>query len=171
MRNILIASDDYFADLQFEIESMEQTDKSYIITVAGLFNKQKVGFEIELNKAIPPGIVDNNIDPSKMKANMAFIRSTGKESNLFLSTLAELYKQDVKAIKMKKESAFYAFALSADKFQPETESLKIQLSYDPSNSEKLQTEFYITTNLKDGFIQFEEKHQIYRSNLIQILST
>jgi hypothetical protein len=163
---VLKKADDGFVDLVLNIVDKKETDSTIIFKVQGLHNADTVGLEISLKKNIKAGVVNGDMKNTFL-SNGISLRSLGKESDRFLTTLASLYN-----LKSKGE-------MRTDKMIFEVANLnETDVDYNSGQyrfKAFLQTdtdvpELFINFDFTNQLIALNEKDQEYRQGIIDYLT-
>lgn len=158
-------------DIFLKIVKDQKTDSSHIYTVKGLYKKQTVGLQIEVNSNIGAGILDGKPDVNSGTARQSVhIRSSGAESDAFVKALAELYGQPtVKAFRQQPLSVT-VFSLNETPVNLDKSGYyKLKLFLEEYD-ENLYSEVFLNINTEQKEIEINEKDWEYRRAIVELLS-
>ena len=167
-----IKHDDGFSDIFFKIVSDAKTDSTHIYIAKGLYKKQVVGLQFEVNTLFNAGIVNGNVNKEGFLSNAVRLTSTGAESDAFIRALADLYEQPVtKNIGFTKQPvSATAFSLNQTSVNLDQKGFyKFKLFFE-ENNDSLYSEIFFNINTYKGEIELPEKDVEYRKPLIMILT-
>lgn len=166
-------SEEGFVNCVFKIENMEETDKSYKFHMSALYDGEFVGMNAEVVRGIDGGLNEDMtlISEHVYRKGIVFRRS-GKESDLLLNVLAQLYGLNLKIRKMVEEETFTAIALHQCPIDMVKEDVRIKIFGNDAGDidEAKYNESFFNVNLQEGYIFWDEKDMDYREPLIRSLT-
>lgn len=158
-------------DLIFTITNKElQTDGYWNITCKAIHKGSVVGFRIFILKGIEAGIVNDDLDNTKFIWDAFRIEGIGEESDNLVNIMSQLYGQQAVTKFTDEQLNYVAFPLNRDKANLEDGVFKFKLFFDDNNELGLYSEFYLNPNFPNGTLEFNEKDEEYRTNIIKHLS-
>ncbi|EJP04349.1 hypothetical protein J9305_13330 [Leptospira interrogans] len=120
--------EDEFVDLTFKIENLKEGSDNFNFNLKAKFKDDIVGFKVMMTKNIDRGF-DSNMELIKQNVcyeGVKFIR-TGKESDLLVSHLNDLYGFASEKLNMTDLETFTAIALTNEPFNLIEDIVKIKL--------------------------------------------
>lgn len=157
-----------FKDLVFTITQFNENGDSYELKVLGLYKGEELGFKVIVKKGMKAGVVDGIIDNTAFVKDGVSILSLGKESNLFLKVLSELYRLPVDK-RFVDRFDFTIFPLEGAPDEIKTSHVKFKLFNDTENQD-YYCELFLHINYPYSLLQFDEKDIEYRKGVINTLS-
>jgi hypothetical protein len=166
-------SEDGFIDCVLKIHDLKENDFTYIFHLAASHNGQILGINVEVVKNIQGGFDnDVNLIENHVYRNGVIFRRSGKESDLLISVLSELYGNLSHQLEMVEEESFTGIALHQGNINMLLEPIKIKI-FGNDKDEDDECDYYesfFNLDLKNGFVFWNEKDQDYRQPLIKSLS-
>ncbi len=159
-----------FSDLSLKIVEEYEKGNKYEYVVKGKFENNIVGLKIIIPNNIPAGIINGEIEAKSFLKNGITILSIGNESDNFLNALSKIYHSQAKSKFSTKPIIATVFPLNqmkADLSQPEY--YKFKVFFNDEGDENEYAEIFINLNLTNKFIEFNEKDNEYRTNIIKAL--
>ncbi len=162
--------EDEFVDLTFKIENLKEDSDNFNFNLKAKFKDDIVGFKVMMTKNIDRGF-DSNMELIKQNVcyeGVKFIR-TGKESDLLVSHLNDLYRFASEKLNMTDLETFTAIALTNEPFNLIEDIVKIKLfgKDQEGASEEDYYESYFNVDLKNQCVWWNEKDPSYRGSLIR----
>jgi len=143
-------------------------DSSYTYIAEGLYEKDTVGFLIEVNKHIPAGVnKDGSVNERDgFKKGVITFKTLGAKSDRFVAALAQLWK--VGNLSKMKNSPIQPLVFTSNKKpvdldKPFTYSFKLFFNDTSDNPGEI---FFTFDTYKRG-IEFQEKNAQYRTIIVQ----
>lgn len=157
-----------WVDLIFDIvESSKIENEIWTFVCKAKFENLMVGFRLFIIDNIEPGINNDQIDNTKFIQKGLSIIGIGKESDNFIHAISSLYgMQNVQNFTNQK-LIYTIFPLNNKVATLEKGKFKFKVFYDDSNEKNLYTEFYINIDLNNKILEFNEKDQDYRENILK----
>jgi len=171
MREISFDTEEGFVDLTFEIVECNKhlvapSRIEYDVWAKGLYEGKVVGFGLLLSTS------KKLFQPLKMGVG---INSLGEESDNLLKTLAELYGEAIpEHARMKQCVPADFFIMSNPKNRKHCfDSMKINLKmfFGNTGDNQYYCEHYLNIDLPNKIIEFREKDEAYRKNIIKCFTS
>ncbi len=158
-----------FADLKFAIVKQQRVGDIYEYHLRGTYRNTVVGFCIQVKDAMSAGIsIDGHlVTPLSIEQSGVCFVSTGKESNLFLNALSELYGMlNFKTFSKSRVVAacFSMNACVADLSAKKPYNFKLFLP--AYNDGEEQPELFLHLKLDEGIVELHEKDMGYRKGVM-----
>jgi hypothetical protein len=170
LRNITsnqIEKDDW-VDLIFDItESSKIENEVWTFVCKAKFENSTVGFRLFINDNIEPGIINDKIDSANFVQDGLSIMGIGKESDDFINAISSLYGMQSIHKFTSQKLIYTIFPLNNKVAKLEKDKFKFKVFYDDSNEKNLYSEFYINIDLNNKILEFNEKDQDYRENILK----
>jgi hypothetical protein len=160
-----------FIDISLLITDKRQEDGYIVYTAQTQYNDTAIGLQIAVKNNMPNGIVYGQID-----AENGFIRdamrfsSIGTESDAFIATLSELYKQPVAATFNPNNVSCTVFSMNAEPVDLDRPFYYQFKAFFEEDNDELYSELYVNINTVDNTIELSEKDVEYRPALVKIFS-
>ena len=167
MREIIVDKETGFVDLTFEIvacnkHSIDSSRMEYDVWAKGLYAGKVIGFGLLLSAT------KRLFQPLKIGLG---INSLGEESDNLLHALAALYGEAIsKHARMKQYVPADFFVLSNPKNKKHCfDAMKIDLKmfFGNTGDNQYYCEHYLNVDLPNKVIEFHEKDEAYRRNIIK----
>ncbi|WP_417761635.1 hypothetical protein [Shewanella sp.] len=164
---VAVGKEDGFVDLAFTISTAKKYQSgAFEIEVKGKLEGANVGFAIEL-------LPSWEANPIEGVANFywgeAFFKSTGRESEAFISALADLYGATISHIVIPNKVYAKVVGLDCNPEQLETTPCRMKFFFNSDGAEELYSEVFINVDLAANMLQFNEKDVGYRAPLLRSL--
>ena len=166
--NMVVDTSEGFCDVSLQIISDSKESNSHIFIVKGLYKKQPIGIQVEINSTAEAGIVNNAINNKAVISNGLKLTSIGKESDNFVHAIADLYK--FPTAKGFSKAPITGSIFNLNEFEgnmDEKKYYKFKVFFE-ENNEELYSEMYININQINRQIDFHEKDIEYRKPLIKV---
>jgi hypothetical protein len=164
-KDVIVLGEDegWGADMKLSITEILKNDDNVTYTVNSTYDKKDIGFKI----SIPVG-----------NAKSLTIYNTGSNSNHFIQTLSKLYKQQVDTsihFVSSKQVAFIDLHQFANQLMgKETENSggqkDLKMFFESENPDDY-AEFYLNINETEHWVEFKEKEDSYRKQVLKGLTT
>ncbi|WP_445722603.1 hypothetical protein [Flavobacterium sp.] len=155
----------------FEItESNKIENNIWTIVCKATFENLIVGFRLFIIDNIDPGINEDKIDETKFVKDGLSIIGIGEESNNFLYVISKLYEIPNNQKFTNEKLLYTVFPLNNNVAKLSKGKFNFKVFYDDSDEKKLYSEFYINIDLKNKIVEFNEKDEDYRKNIIKTFS-
>jgi len=134
--------------------------------VQALYKGQIVELIIGLKDRIPPGLDDNGPNGNLFVEEGIYFKSTGKQSDLLLTAMADRYGIKTGPLKMKEKQVFTCANLnnSMVSYKQGVYRFKIFLETESDNAE-----LFVNFNFDHKIIFLSDKDEAYRESLIKLL--
>ncbi|MGC3981418.1 MAG: hypothetical protein QM808_09180 [Steroidobacteraceae bacterium] len=160
--------EDGFVDLDLPlVEISEKGSGSLRLLARGTFEKQMLGFIVEVNPEWKPQQLEGG--DAIFYWGTVTLRSLGPASDAFVSLIARLYDQRVEKPRMLAEIKAEAVGLDSDPRKIKTNPVHMKLFFH-SESEERYAEVYVNVDVAGKVVQFHEKDPEYRENVIRALT-
>ena len=166
--NIIVENNDGgFVDLTLNISEINiNPDGSILITAESQHQQEKVGFQIELLKDFLPHKID---DEQFIHWGKGYFINTGKNTERFISLLANLYSVNHKQSKQQKIPVSLVY-LSGDPKLLYSQPVRMKFFFNSgSDEEQYYAEVFINIDANKKTLEFHEKDEDYRISLINSL--
>jgi hypothetical protein len=166
-------SEEGFVDCVFKISSIEESESHYFFNLKASFNAQIVGFNVKLYKYIENGFdAEMNGYKDRFYSKGVTFYSSGEESDLLITEIADLYGLELGQLEMVKEESFTVFALMQKRVDFNSEAARLKLfGRDQDHNESSEHyQFFFNIDLPMGLVFWNEKDQAYRNPLVSALS-
>ena len=161
-----------FNDISLKIIETNKQGETYTYLAKGKFENKIVGLKISIKNNLQAGIKKGEIDGTAFKKDGISFQSIGQESDNFLQAISKIYgiKSNCKfSNKIIKSTIFPLNQSIANLNQPEYYKFKVFFNDDEEENENY-AEIFININLEQNFIEFNEKDNEYRANIIKTFS-
>lgn len=156
--------EDGFVDLTFALDvHVKNPDGSQIFRALALYQGKTVGFTAWL----APNWKESKEGPVPTWSGLVELRSSGPESDLFLTALGELYRTTEKPPSMGGATRAAGIALKGSPTHPEQGEVAIKLFFEAKD---LYAEAFLNIDLPKRQIQLREKDPEYRNPLVRALA-
>jgi hypothetical protein len=164
-KDLIIYNEDegWGGDIRLSITEIKRTDTSVNYIVNSLYDKNNIGFQI-------------SIPEEKNKRQMITFKSVGNISNNFILALAKIYKEQ-------SDTSLHFVNTKQAAFVDLNEFAKKQFGQEPGNKNRKDlkvffesenpddyAEFYLNINESEQWIEFREKEDSYRKQVIKGLT-
>lgn len=161
-----VVDEDGFADFDFPLMSAVQVDDGgWLISARGLLNERIIGFDVRLGGEWKAQNVDDGAF-TVFWGNGAIIRS-GAESDEFCALLQDKYQHSGSSREMPDLVETMVVSLGTDPARITEEPIKMKMFVEPEGDESEYAEFFLNVDLRGQVVQFHEKDNEYRENLIK----
>ena len=165
-KEIKVVDEEGFADFDFPLASAAQVDDGgWLISARGLLNKRTIGFDVRLGGEWKAQDVDDGA-LTVFWGNGALIRSGG-ESDDFCGLLQDKYQLAGSSRVMPDLVETMIVSFGTDPIRITEEPLKMKMFVEPEGDESEYAEFFLNVDLRGQVVQFHEKDNEYRENLIK----
>ncbi len=165
-KEMTVGNDEGFVDFDFPLTSAAQVDDGgWLISARGLLNERTIGFDIRLGGEWKAQDVDDGAF-TVFWGNGAIIRS-GAESDDFCGLLQDKYQLSGSSREMPDLVNTMVVSLGTDPVRITEEPIKMKMFVEPEGDESEYAEFYLNVDLRGKVVQFHEKDNEYRENLIK----
>jgi hypothetical protein len=143
-------------------------DGSTLLTVSATVNGKEIALSVILPKVKKDG--------KGFRQENIVIVSKGEQSDRFLEVLADLYKvkqphkKFIDQIKLTYVDLNEMAALMGGKSEPSDET-ELKLFYEDEKDAEAGFELYLNYNMKKGWLEFAEKDEAYRDNIVKAFSS
>jgi hypothetical protein len=153
-----------FTDLVFAVvQHQRNPDGSQLLRLQGAYQGRTVGFAAWL---APTWTASKGQLPTA--SGLVELRSTGPESDAFVSVLAALYKTKAKPTSMAAATKFAGVSLEGNPSRLEAGAVGIKLFYE--GKDDAYAEFFLDLDLPKKRAQLNEKDDGYREPLVRALA-
>ena len=162
-----------FVDLRIPIKEVRVSDTHRYIEMLGNYNSSQIGFMLQIPLNLEAGL---SLQTGDLQVNWKQIRTgsfipTGEQSNAFLKVLGELYGLPAPE-NFYKSIDFTMLPLHENAIDIKNDYVQTKIFFEGKGSdENHYAEAYLNFNLKEKFIEFNEKDEGYRSALLKNLGT
>jgi len=164
-QDMTVVDEEGFADFDFPLTSAGQIDDSgWIISARGLLKGKPIGFDVRLGGEWKPQEVDETL--TVFWGTGAIIRS-GAESDGFCGLLQDKYELVGSSREMPDIVETMVVSLGTDPQRITEEHLKMKMFVQPEGEEDEYAEFFLNVNLPEKVVEFHEKDNEYRANLVK----
>lgn len=172
LNEITVNLDNNLKDIIFSISGFK-TDifNDYEIIARSLYKQKIVGMKIIIRNNIKPGIVNGKIQADLATKGGVQFKSIGKESDLLIAAICELYNQPKKGNFTIRSVVSNCVVFVSKDFDINTDKIKLQLTFDPENKKQLLSEIFMDVDVQKKTIILAEKDQEWRKNIVEILTT
>ncbi len=165
-KEVTVVDEEGFADFDFPLAGAERVDdRGWLISARGLLNKEAIGFDVRLDGEWKPQDVNDGAF-TVFWGTGAIIRS-GTESDAFCSLLQEKYQFAGSSSEMPDLVETMVVSLGTDPSRITEEPVKMKMFVEPEGDESEYAEFFLNLDFRGQIIQFHEKDNEYRENLIK----
>ena len=165
-KEMTIIDEEGFADFDFPLASAAQVDDGgWLISARGQLNKSTIGFDVRLGGEWKSQDVDDGAF-TVFWGDGAIIR-IGAESDNFCSLLQDKYQLTGTSQEMPDLVETMVVSLGTDPVRITEEPLKMKMFVEPEGDESEYAEFFLNVDLRGQVVQFHEKDNEYRENLIK----
>jgi hypothetical protein len=165
-KEVTIVDEEGFADFDFPLIGAAQVDDGgWLISARGLLSKKTIGFDVRLGGEWKAQDVDDGA-LTVFWGNGAIIRS-GAESDGFCGLLQDKYQLSGSSREMPDLVETMVVSLGTDPVRITEEPLKMKMFVEPEGDESEYAEFFLNVDLHGQVVQFHEKDNEYRENLIK----
>lgn len=165
-KEMTVVEEDGFADFDFPLISAGHVDDGgWLISARGLLNKETIGFDVRLGGEWKSQDVDDG-ELIVFWGSGAIIRS-GAESDDFCGLLQDKYQLAGSSREMPDLVETMVVSLGTDPIRITEEPLKMKMFVEPEGDENEYAEFFLNVDLRGKVVQFHEKDNEYRENLIK----
>ena len=166
MKEISVIDADGFADFDFPLSSTAQVDDGgWLISARGLLDKRTIGFDVRLGGAWEAQEVDDGA-LTVFWGNGSIIRS-GAESDDFCGLLQDKYQVTGSSREMPDLVETMVVSIGTDPTRITEEPLKMKMFVEPEGDDSKYAEFFLNVDLRGQVVQFHEKDNGYRENLVR----
>jgi hypothetical protein len=164
--NVKITFEEGFVDFALPVKNMEVIGQERHITLEGIFEDKSVGLQIILPVNMKAGISSDSGELKIINTYQASMNSVGTESNDFLKMVSNLYTEETSGIFSKNPIQFTLLPMLENDFDIEKQTVITKIFFD--KSEKYYSELFLNFEIANGYIQFSEKDQGYKNNIIKV---
>ncbi len=165
-KEVTVVDEEGFADFDFPIINTARVDDGgWLISARGLLNKKTIGFDVRLGGEWKAQDVDDGAI-TVFWGTGAIIRS-GPESDDFCGLLQDKYQLSGSSREMPDLVETMVVSLGTDPARITEEHLKMKMFVEPEGDEHEYGEFFLNVDLRGRVVQFHEKDNEYRENLIK----
>ncbi len=165
-KEMTVVEEDGFADFDFPLISAAHVDDGgWLISARGLLNKETIGFDVRLGGEWKSQDVDDG-ELTVFWGSGAIIRS-GAESDDFCGLLQDKYQLAGSSREMPDLVETMVVSLGTDPVRITEEPLRMKMFVEPEGDENEYAEFFLNVDLRGKVVQFHEKDNEYRENLIK----
>ena len=165
-KEMMVVEEDGFADFDFPLIGAAQIDDGgWLISARGLLNNRTIGFDVRLGGEWKTQEIDDGA-LSVFWGNSAIIRS-GAESDEFCALLQDKYQLTGNSREMPDIIETTVVSLGTDPARITEEPLRMKMFVEPEGDESAYAEFFLNVDLGGQVVQFHEKDNEYRENLIK----
>ncbi len=165
-KEVKVVDEEGFADLEIPLTSATQVDDGgWVISARGLHNEDTIGFDVRLGGEWKVQDIDDGAFMVYWGAG-AVIRS-GAESDQFSGLLQDVYEVVGSSRKMPDLVEIMVASLATDPERIREEPLKMKMFIEPDGDDSEYAEFYLNVDLPGEIVQFREKDEEYRKNLVK----
>jgi len=165
-KELTMVDEEGFADFDFPLTAAAQVDDGgWLISARGLLNKKTIGFDVRLGGEWKAQDVDDGA-LTVFWGNGAIIRS-GAESDDFCGLLQDKYQLTGSSREMPDLVETMVVSLGTDPARITEGPLKMKMFVEPEGDESEYAEFFLNVDLRGQVVQFHEKDNEYRENLIK----
>jgi len=166
LHEIYSPTDEGWFDISLKITSIEtDTHGMSVVMAYGLYNSQVVGVEVDFRNDMIPGLVDGHFDRDAFMQEGIVFCSLGKESDLFLAALAQLYKVDTHACHFARRASTTAIPLEEKPINIQATDLKFKVFFNTDSASKY-AELFVNVDVPNRVLELAEKDEEYRRNII-----
>jgi len=166
MKDITVVDEEGFADFDFPlIRAAQVDDGGWLISARGHLTDKTIGFDVRLRGDWKPQDVDDGAF-TVFWGSGAIIR-TGAESDDFCGLLHDKYQLVGSSRLMPDLVETMVVSLGTDPIRINEEPLKMKMLVEPEGDESEYAEFFLNVDLRGEIVQFHEKDNEYRENLIK----
>lgn len=166
--------DDTFCDIQMSITEKGKDNTYNVFIIKGTYNGNVVGLQIRIITKMPFGISkEGNVNTETGFVPQGLIISTiGKETELFLKALAELYNIPNNRTFSTSEITATVFSLNSTDTDLNTPGYyKFKIFFNEDEDESLYSEMYMNINISEGIFELHEKDPEYRTAIINTFTS
>ena len=162
-----------FEDISLKIVETNKQGNTFTYLAKGKYENKIVGLKISIQNNLKAGINKaGEIDGTAFNKDGISLQSIGQESDNFLHALSKIYGINSNAkfsSKIIKSTTFPLNNNIADLNKSEYYKFKVFFNDQEEENEKY-AEIFININLQQNFIEFNEKDNEYRANIIKTFS-
>lgn len=159
-----------FADIRLKIVEANPKGKNIEYLAKGKFENQIVGLKITLPQNLPEGILNGEINEKSFLKKGVTLTTIGQESDQLLHALGKLYQIPTTAKFSTLPIQVTIFSLNevnADLSKPHY--YKFKIFFNDTGDENEYAEMFLNLDLENNFIEWNEKDNEYRKNIIHSL--
>ncbi|REC79438.1 hypothetical protein DRF60_06340 [Chryseobacterium elymi] len=167
---IINVKEEGFNDIALKIVETENSANAFLYTVKGKYKNKIVGLKLTVQNNINAGIVNGKLDSNAFYRKGMTLQSIGEESDNFLHALCKIYGikcNDKFSIKPITVTIFPLNEIEANLSNPNYYRFKAFFNDDEEND---YAEIFINLNLEENLVEFNEKDNEYRANIIKTYS-
>jgi hypothetical protein len=129
-----------------------------------------VGFRLFILEGLGAGIVNNEIDNTKFVREAVIIERIGNESDELVVVMSALYGKPTSNSFTDEPLSYTVFPLNQQKANLNIGYFKFKLFFDDTEEKGLYSEMDLNPNFPNGTVEFNEKDEEYRENIIKHFS-
>ena len=166
---IFIAEEEGFTDIVAAIKDAVKEGNRYILKCGGNFEGMEVEAELDIPERFEAGIVGN--EANQKAFTEAFLLLKGEKGHNFAKMFSEVYGVESNRIKNSDiKRAITVFPLMEKRSSVEKNPIYTKIFFDDRNEREEYCELFLNISLEDKVIEFNEKDNEYRVNIIKNLS-
>lgn len=164
-----ITSEGGFVDVELPINSFQlDKDGAIQLSTSGIIDGRRIGFGLYIGPKWKVQKPDNV--PITIHWGGAAIRSTGEESDAFLSLLAEKYGNGSSALRMGREVSVTTAMLEGAPASMDKKPLKMKVFFEHGGEDKY-AEIFINVDMKKMKLEFRDKDPEYHPGILASLKS
>lgn len=160
-----------FNDISLKIIEVNKKENNYEYIAKGKYENKIVGIKISIQNNISAGINNNGeIEAKSFEKNGIIIESIGAESDNFVTALSQIYNipRTTKFSKNPIKTTIFPLNQTVADLT-KSNYYKFKVFFNDESDENEYAEIYININLENNYIEFNEKDNEYRINIIKTL--
>ena len=164
-----VSSEDGFVDVELPINSFQlETNGAIQLTTSGIVEGRRIGFGLYIGPTWKEQKPDKV--PITIHWGAAAIRSTGQESDAFLSLLAEKYGNGPSALRMVREVSVTTAMLEGTPTTMDKKPFKMKVFFEHGGEDKY-AEIFINVDIKKMKLEFRDKDPEYHQGILNSLKS
>ena len=164
-----VVSEGGFVDVELPIDSFKvEKDGAMELSTSGVVEGRRIGFGLHIDSKWKTTKPDNV--PITIHWGSAVIRSTGKESDAFLSLLAEKYGNGPAALRMIREAPVTAAMLEGSPDFMDKKPFKMKVFFERGGEDKY-AEMFINVDTEKMTLMVRDKDPEYHAGILASLKS
>ncbi len=165
---IFISEEEGFTDVVTVIKEAVKNSKRYLIKCGGIFEGEETEVTIDLPEMFEAGIVGNEVNERAF--TKGFLLLEGKKGKNFAKMFSNVYKIEHEELELQDiKKPVVVFPLMEKRSSIESETVFTKIFFDQNNEKDEYCELFLNISLEDKIIEFNEKDNEYRTNIIKNL--
>lgn len=164
-------SEEGWYDIDLTITSVKMENDGYLSVVAkGLFRGKEVGLKVSFAPNMKPGLLNAEVDRTAFTKNGIVYSSIGPESDKLIKAIAALYKVELPRPKFSEHIPVTSFALEEHPFDLRKDNVHFKVFFNDQGDENEYAELFTNIDIPEKRLEFHEKDEEYRRNVVRALS-